>query len=198
VCFPAAPSRSHWPHVACVPHTPPPPTAPLANQLNNRVPHKVSNPASSGVSRVHLVMDVFESPRRRTPLPAGTKCDYGALPETAFARLQQLAAQPGAAFDVGAVTAEIRALMASPGMTCVAPDGRRILPLSAPSSWFQAAGASATATAPAGESDEAAAAAAEDDGGSELGELVEELLSGLLWERQHALDHQGASSGHPA
>ncbi|KAI8468367.1 MAG: hypothetical protein J3K34DRAFT_459917 [Monoraphidium minutum] len=46
----------------------------FAFELNNKVPHRVSNLGPS--DRVHLVVDVAEVPRQRAPLAAGTVCDY--------------------------------------------------------------------------------------------------------------------------
>lgn len=102
----------------------------LVFELNNRVPHKVSNPAESNTTRIHLVIDVLEQPRVRTPLPPGTACEYGPVPVRALKQLQQVltSTEPGQV-DVEAVTAAIRALVASPGMTCVSPEGRRIMPV---------------------------------------------------------------------
>jgi hypothetical protein len=101
----------------------------LVFELNNRVPHKVHNPAASGTIRVHLVIDVFETPRLQTSLPAGTACEYGPMPVKALKHLQELLSGPPGSHDVAGVEREIRALVASPGMSCVGPDGKRIHPL---------------------------------------------------------------------
>jgi hypothetical protein len=101
----------------------------LVFELNNRVPHKVHNPAASGTTRVHLVIDVFETPRLQTPLPAGTECEYGPMPVNALMHLQEMLSGPPGSRDLGRAEDEIRALVASPGMSCVGPDGRRIHPL---------------------------------------------------------------------
>jgi hypothetical protein len=95
----------------------------LVFELNNRVPHKVNNPKDSDTTRIHLVIDVFESSRVRTPLVAGSVCEYGSLPVNALSQLQDMLAQSA---DVDFITNEIRALVAAPGMTCVGPDGRRV------------------------------------------------------------------------
>lgn len=99
----------------------------LVFELNNRVPHKVSNPAASHTTRIHLVIDVFESPRARTPLQPGSSCEYGAMPVNALRNLQDMIERQHTALED--VKQEIRALVASPGMTCVGPDGRRVMPL---------------------------------------------------------------------
>jgi hypothetical protein len=98
----------------------------LVFELNNRVPHKVNNPKDSDTTRIHLVIDVFKSSRVRTPLVAGSVCEYGSLPVNALSQLQDMLAQSA---DVDFITNEIRALVAAPGMTCVGPDGRRVHPL---------------------------------------------------------------------
>jgi hypothetical protein len=43
-------------------------------ELNNKVPHKVSN--GGATDRVHLVVDIAESPRNRVALSPGDTCDY--------------------------------------------------------------------------------------------------------------------------
>jgi hypothetical protein len=101
----------------------------LVFELNNRVPHKVHNPAASGTIRVHLVIDVFETPRLQTPLSAGSACEYGPMPVNALRHLQELLSGLPGSRDVAGVEQEIRALVASPGMSCVGPDGNRIQPL---------------------------------------------------------------------
>lgn len=98
----------------------------LVFELNNRVPHKVSNPAASHTTRIHLVIDVFESPRARTPVPAGSSCEYGSMPVRALRHLQDMLEQNA---NIDTVTEEIRAIVASPGMSCVDADGNRIMPL---------------------------------------------------------------------
>jgi hypothetical protein len=47
----------------------------LVFELNNRVPHRVSNLGAS--ERVHLVIDVSEAPRPRRVLAPGAVCRYG-------------------------------------------------------------------------------------------------------------------------
>jgi hypothetical protein len=98
----------------------------LVFELNNRVPHKVSNPAASHTTRIHLVIDVFESSRARTPVPAGSSCEYGSMPVGALRHLQDMLEQNA---NIDTVTEEIRAIVASPGMSCVDADGNRIMPL---------------------------------------------------------------------
>lgn len=101
----------------------------LVFELNNRVLHKVSNPLVSGTTRIHLVIDVFETPKTRTPLAPGSECEYGSMPVKALQRLQQrLEEMRGTEAELAAVTEEIRALVASPEMTCVGPDGVRVKP----------------------------------------------------------------------
>jgi len=71
-------------------------------ELNNKVPHRVSN--NGDTDRVHVVVDIAESPRTRIALAPGATCDYdpnrgmvcGTAAERA-ARPQLFAAQPAAA-----------------------------------------------------------------------------------------------------
>jgi hypothetical protein len=46
----------------------------LVFELNNRVPHSVTNNGDS--VRIHLVVDVSEEPRSRIPLNPGSVCQY--------------------------------------------------------------------------------------------------------------------------
>lgn len=48
----------------------------LVWEINNRVVHRVRNPASE--ARVQLVVDVAESGRQPRQLPKGILCDYKA------------------------------------------------------------------------------------------------------------------------
>lgn len=48
----------------------------LVFELNNRVPHRVSNLGAS--QRIHLVVDVAEEPKARARLEPGAVCRYGA------------------------------------------------------------------------------------------------------------------------
>jgi hypothetical protein len=101
----------------------------------------VSNPAASGTTRVHLVIDVFETSRVRTQLLPGSSCEYGALPKQALAHLVDMLTDldlsaetknptdpTGSSMQLQAAEDEIRAMVSSPGMSCVGPDGRRVRP----------------------------------------------------------------------
>jgi hypothetical protein len=46
----------------------------LVLELNNRVPHRVDN--ASPLARVHLIIDVAESPRPQAQLAVGAVCEY--------------------------------------------------------------------------------------------------------------------------
>lgn len=48
----------------------------LVFELNNRLQHFVDNPSNSSTVRVHLVIDVVESPRKRKRLARGQECAY--------------------------------------------------------------------------------------------------------------------------
>lgn len=153
----------------------------------------MANPAASRTTRVHLVIDVFESPRQRTKVPAGSTCEYG--PQGGLARLQRMAAATDV--DMGAIEAELRALLASPGMACFGPDGARVLPTGVQAA-RRAAAARAAAAAAASAYPEDAQQHQHQGGEQEADEneaLVQHLLAGLLQQRNDAHVPAAAAGG---
>jgi hypothetical protein len=72
----------------------------LVFELNNRVPHRVSNRGAS--ERVHLVIDVSEAPRPRVKLVPGAACRYSPLGMECDQLAEDTAAGEAAADQVAA------------------------------------------------------------------------------------------------
>jgi hypothetical protein len=104
----------------------------LVFELNNRVPHKVSNPGP-GV-RVHLVIDVFEEPKTPTRLPPGSVCEYG----SSGLLIRHLAKLAGEAAEEDALAAQIQRLLGTAGMVCSDREGQFVFPELPPSTTPQA------------------------------------------------------------
>eukprot|EP00879_Flechtneria_rotunda_P012307 GHRR01012854.1.p2 GENE.GHRR01012854.1~~GHRR01012854.1.p2 ORF type:complete len:274 (+),score=100.54 GHRR01012854.1:1668-2489(+) len=101
----------------------------LVFELNNRLPHKVSNPGPA--TRVHLVVDVFEEPKLRTKLPAGATCEYGGVSSNTLQQISQLVdlASQSQEADKTQLAAQVESMLSkAPGMTCRTKDGVEVVP----------------------------------------------------------------------
>jgi hypothetical protein len=96
----------------------------LVFELNNRVPHKVPTPQPLSRPASTLSSTFLKLSQARTPVPAGSSCGYGSMPVGALRHLQDMLEQNT---DIERVTEEIRAIVASPGMSCVDADEKRIM-----------------------------------------------------------------------